>query len=202
MKETVELIQKQSIFKRIHLVLEGNKSLSIAESSLIRTTRFQYSLDQISPSPIQYRELALAWAVVSVLSWVFSLLIFVADDAASPWIGFLIFGSLALVCTYHTWQSSQNMIIFKNAYSGATVFVLRRPKSSSQSVDAFIETLINGIAAFRTPKEATLDERINYYQKILEYLLEENILHAEEFEMLQKRLSNVANKDNVIKIVR
>lgn len=201
----IELVQRSFPFTRLTLTVLGNQELVLEHRALLRSTRLSFPLGQIAPAPIHHRAIPLGWTLISAIA-----LLALAAAVTAGWysqgpgelFGLLFVGGIFAACLFNTFRLSSNLLHFKDAGTGAALFAIHRNKPSAEAVDAFVDMLLNRIESFRNPSGVGPEELAFLYKKHLDYLLDNEVLLPEEYDVILQRLEASISRRNVVELVR
>nr|WP_298146019.1 hypothetical protein [uncultured Pseudomonas sp.] len=201
----IKIIQRTFPFSKLTFTVESNRELSIAHSTLLRSTREAIPLQIIDPSPIYHRSTPLGWVIATIVPLA-GLIAAVIDGWITQGLGekfgivFLL--GIFLACLINTMKLSRNTIHYRNVNTSAIIFSMFRSKPSQLAVDDFCKNLKARIESFSSPAGISREEMAELYKRHLDYLLESNVIHAQEYEIILQRLSEKSANKRVFELVR
>jgi hypothetical protein len=205
MLQTLQLIQRSLPFTKLVVTVSGNSELVVDHSGLFRSTRINFPLERIAPSPIHVRNISVQWSVVTVIAFLLCVGAVMggwATQGAGELFGLLFMLGIFIACLLNTLQLSSNLYHFKDAVVGGILFTVYRSKPSTMAVDNFVDELRKRIESFRTPVGVTPQETVALFKRHLDYLLENDVLLSTEYDAIAKRLDESVSKKKIVELVR
>ena len=206
--DKLHLEQGSFPFTKLRFTIDGARELVVEHNTLFRSTRQTFPLHLIDPSPIHHRSVPFGWVVITAIAFLLAGVSVYAGYAGwrtqgpGELFGVLFLAGIALACLYNTVKLSSNTLHYRNENTAAVMFAMFRGRPSRSAVDDFIEALRKRIESFRTPAGLRPDEVVALYQKHLDYLLQNEVLLAGEYEAASCRLQERLNKKRVFELVR
>ena len=199
----MELTQRHSIIGKTRFTLSDR--LVIRQASPFRTVEAEHDLTRISAKPLQVRDVPVRWILTSIF---FTCIAAVA--VADGWVGrnmgstfgFLLVAGCALACSFNAWQLYQNLLIFRDRFTNQNLFAIMRSSPNKEAVDRFVHRLAELSERPNLPLGASNAERSAFHRRLLDQLLEAEVLLLQEHTVITKRLENDAPKASVVKIVQ
>ena len=201
----IKIVQRTFPFSKLTFTVESNRELSIEHSTLLRSTREAIPLQIIDPSPIYHRSIPLGWVIATTVP-----LAGLAGAIIDGWItqglgeqfGILFLAGIFLACLLNTIKLSRNTIHYRNINTATIIFSMFRSRPSQLYVDDFCKDLKARIESFHTPAGVSHEEITALHKRHLDYLLESNVLLAQEYDIILQRLNEKNTNKRVFELVR
>ena len=107
----------------------------------------------------------------------------------------------ALVSLWFFNASFTPYVVFFRADDGEELFKIRQQKQDIKKIDVFANILTERVESIRYPANLSLSEQMELYQKHLEFLLGEEVITQEEYDVIVRRVQNSRAGSNVFKLV-
>ena len=116
--------------------------------------------------------------------------------AALCWLG-------AAACAYAHLEKSYDQIVFNHWQTGKGVFVIWNNKPDKAAFNAFRDALVEKIRSLRVNPKLGPEQKLEVYGRSLAFLVQEEVLTAEEAKALYERKEKALARDraNVISLV-
>ncbi len=202
---SIKIVQRIFPFTKLTFTVESNRELSIEHSSLLRSTREAIPLQIIDPSPIYHRSIPLGWVIATIVPLA-GLVAAIIDgwitQGLGEQFGILFLAGIFLACLLNTIKLSRHTIHYRNINTATIIFSMFRDRPSQLSVDAFCKDLKAKIESFHTPSSFSQEEIAALYKRHLDYLVESNVLLAQEYDLILQRLNAKNTNQRVFELVR
>ena len=175
--------------------------------SLFKTQSQSFPLDIISPRPGLNKTVNLA-AGIAALSLLLMILFCFVGYVQNPvrfegpllvisW----VFLPPALIAVWFFNNSFTPYVVFFRADDGEELFKVRQQKQDIRSINQFCEALSERIESIRYPTNLSRAEQQELYQKHLMFLLEEQVLTEQEYQVALARIDKNQSEKNVFKLI-
>lgn len=205
--ETISFQQSLSFKRHVKFEVEGNRDLHMHYKSLFKSQSQTFPLDIISPRPGLNKSINLGAGIAALVLFLmigFCFIGYIQNPIRfeNPLIVVSsIFLPPALIGLWFFNASFTPFVVFFRADDGEELFKIRQQKKDVPAISAFAKGLSERIETIRYPTNLSLSEQMELYQKHLEFLLNEEVLTDEEYQVFLHRIQDRRSGSNVFKLV-
>lgn len=205
--EKVTLQQSLSFGRHLEFELEGNRDVHMHYKSLFKSMTQTFPLDIISPRPGLNKTINLGAGIAALALFLIIGFCFIGylNNPVRFESPLLVITSLfllpALVSLWFFNASFTPYVVFFRADDGEELFKIRQQKQDIKKIDVFSKVLTERVESIRYPTNLSLSEQMELYQKHLEFLLGEEVITQEEYDVIVRRVQNNRAGSNVFKLV-
>lgn len=205
--EKVTLQQSLSLGRTLEFELEGNRDVHMHYKSLYKSLSQTFPLDMISPRPGMNKTINLGAGIAALTLFLMIGFCFIGylNNPLRFENPLIVITSLflppALIALWFFNASFTPYVVFFRADDGEELFKIRQQKQDIKKIDVFAKVLSERIESIRYPTNLSLSEQMELYQKHLEFLLGEEVITQEEYDVFIVRVKNNRAGTNVFKLV-
>lgn len=185
------LKQRHFLFGTRAITLTSDNQLTIKENSLFRKDTTQIPLEILQGAPAYSKTFSIKWLINTLVLFGIGWLIYIASTEFNiPALNLitLIFAIGGIYASYQFFYYSNNLVIYRNAYTNDNYLYLWNNKPNAKAFKKFIDKLNSKIEGFEIDKAKSPAEKIELYSQHLAFLHSENILSNEELSRLSKKV--------------
>jgi len=187
----VTLKQKRFPFGIRELILDGHKSLTIKEQSLLRKDDTTIPLELLQSSPASSKTFSLKWLFNSIAMIILSIIVYnFAEKYMLPPLHIItiLLVLFSVYAIYQFLENTSNLIIYRNAYTNEHYLYLWNNNPNKKAFQEFLTTLNQRIDGFEIEKAKSTAERIELYSQHLAFLHKEKIIDDKELSNLSRKV--------------
>ena len=205
----LELKQTSFPFKTTTVKLNQERELEINYKSFSRANSLNLSISRITPRPsefknINYLVLGMFSLCIVVIVWASYTLYTVGSSEGlgkDALIAIFFSGGLSLYLATKLKNAYSHLLVYRDANTRETIFTISPTKPSQDVVQAFVDELENQAKAIAYPEGLTQADKTHIYVRHLDFLLQEGVLDANDYQKCLERIS-VMQKSRVVSLVK
>lgn len=187
----VTIRQRHFPFGVRELILAGDKSLTINETSLLRKDSTTIPVEILQTPPAQSRTFSLKWLINSIMLLALSLFCYWFAEAYHLPILQIITLLVVIFTVFSIYQffvNTTNLVIYRNAYTNEHYLYLWNNSPNKFEFQEFLRKLNQAIDGFEKSKANSLSKRIELYSQHLAFLHQEKIIDDKELSKLSRKV--------------
>jgi hypothetical protein len=199
-------VQRHGLFYRRTYEIVGSE-IVIENSRLASGDTARYQIFDLADTTERYFERAWGWLAAAAALALFSIP-FVAD-AIHLRAGFPLVAAalcwLGVACLWLAYlDKSYDKIVFNHWQTGKGVFVIWNNNPNKAEFERFVGALLEKIRSIRVNPKLSPEQKLDIYGRQLAFLVQENVLTAEEAKAFYERKEKAFARDkaNVVSIVQ